>query len=349
MIICIAESRQGYESPIQILLSGLERYEPEVAICLFLSNPSSEFLDWIAKNDRIQVRQFEDGFGIGWSAKPHILRSLLHEGYKSVLWLDSDIVINGPFQDRLRVFADNSLVVAEEALAGRARRDLNGLRARGWGFPVGRTLPFVANTCVLRVGAQHDELLLAWADCMARSHYLQAQSLPFSQRPPELGGDQDALTALLCSDRFKHIEIGYLFKGRHILQYYGPYGFTFFERITSMVLGTPPIIHSQAAKPWLSKQFKPGFKEYLFAVLSDVSPYIVVAKKLGVAQVSSLHWTKPKTRLGSILIMAGAGSASLTGMPIALAVDAVRFIKFLAGGALKPFRTVQQLRSGGSL
>lgn len=349
MIVCIAESRQGYESPLQILLSGLNRYEPDLEIYLFLADPTPHFLSWIAKNDRVQVRQFEDSFGIGWSAKPHILRSLLREGHDSVLWLDSDIVINGPFWQKLRAFSDDALVVAEEALAGRARRDLNGLRARRWGFPVGRTLPFVANTCVLRVGAQHDALLSAWADCMTRSQYLQAQSLPFAQRPPELGGDQDALTALLCADRFKHIEVGYLFKGRQILQYYGPYGFTFFERIMSMILGTPPIIHSQAAKPWISKQFKPGLKEYLLAVLSDVSPYIVVAKKLGVAQVSSLQWTKPKTRLGSIMILAGAGSASLTGMPIALAVDAVRLVKFITGGALRPLKTVQHLRSGGSL
>lgn len=348
MMICIAENRQGYESPLQILLSSLQRYEPDTDISLFLSNPSSEFLAWIAQNERIRVRQFEPSFGAGWNAKPYILRLLLREGHKTVLWLDSDIVINGPFRNKLRRFPDESLVVAEEALAGRARKDLNGLRARRWGFRVGRTLPSVANTCVLRVGVRHEALLTAWTECMSRSQYLTAQSLPFSERPPELAGDQDALTALLCSDQFGHIEVAFLFKGRHILQYYGPYGFTFFERVSSMVLGTPPIIHSQAAKPWISKQFKPGFKEYLFAVLSDVSPYIVVAKTVGVSQVSSLHWTKPKTRLGSLMILFGAGSASLTGMPIALAVDAVRLFKFVAGGARRPFRTVQQLRSGSS-
>lgn len=347
MIICIAENRRNHEPALQILLSSLRRSEPGIEIVVFLSDPSSEFRSWISAHARIEVREFEGRFGSGWSVKPYILRLLLQEGHNSVLWLDSDIVINGPFGSKMLSFPNESLIVAEEALAGRARRDPNGLRAQRWGFRVGRSLPSVANTCVLRVTARHEALLSAWIDCMAQSKYLTAQSLPFAERPPELGGDQDALTALLCSERFKDVEVSYLKKGRHILQYYGPYGFTFFERLSSIFAGTPPIIHSQASKPWVLRQFKPGLKEYLFAVLSDVSPYTVVAKRLGAFPASRLHWAKPITRLGHIMIVIGAGSASLTGLPIAIAVDAVRLLKFVMSQAARPLKTVYNVRSVG--
>lgn len=347
MIICIAENRKTHEPALKILLSSLRRSEPEFMIVVFLSDPSSEFLGWISTYERIEIRPFEEGFGSGWSVKPYILRSLLQEGHESVLWLDSDIVINGPFGSKMAAFPAGSLIVAEEALAGRARRDPNGLRAQRWGFRVGRSLPSVANTCVLRVGTRHGALLSSWIDCMAQGTYRTAQALPFSERPPELGGDQDALTALLCSDRFADVEVSYLKKGRHILQYYGPYGFTLFERLVAMVAGTPPIIHSQASKPWVLRQFKLGLKEYLFAVLSDVSPYTVVAKRLGAFPASGLHWAKPITRLGRIMIVIGAGSASLTGLPIAIAVDAVRLLKFVLSQAARPLKTVHGVRSVG--
>lgn len=349
MIICIAENRRDHEPALQILISSLRRNEPEIAIFVFLSDPSAEFLDWIATRDAVHVRKFEDHFGSGWGVKPYILRSLLNEGHDSVLWLDSDIVINGRFSDRLSAFPTGSLVVAEEALAGRARRDPNGLRAQRWGFRVGRSLPFVANTCVLRVEARHTALLSRWIDCMAQSRYLTAQALPFSERPPELGGDQDALTALLCAEEFKDVEVCYLKKGRHILQYYGPYGFTFYERCLSLLGGTPPIIHSQASKPWLARHYKPGFKEYLFAVLSDVSPYTMVAKSLDAFPASKLQWTKPMTRPGQIMIAIGAGSACLTGLPIAAAVDAARFLKFILAQAARPYRSIAHPRSASQL
>lgn len=349
MIICIAENRDNHEPALQILISSLRRYEPGIEIFVFLSDPSADFLSWISAKEGVHIRKFEDDFGSGWGVKPYILRSLLNEGHNSVLWLDSDIVINRRFSHKLSRFPAGSLVVAEEALAGRARRDPNGLRAQRWGFRVGRSLPFVANTCVLRVEARHEALLSRWIDCMAQSRYLRAQTLPFSERPPEMGGDQDALTALLCSEEFKDTNVCYLKKGRHILQYYGPYGFTFYERCLSLFGGTPPIIHSQASKPWLARHFKPGLKEYLFAVLSDVSPYTVVAKRLDAVPASKLQWTKPITRPGQIMIVIGAGSARLTGLPIAAAVDAARFLKFILTQAARPFRSIAHLRSMGQL
>lgn len=349
MIICIAENRRSHETALQILIGSLRRNEPGIEIFVFLSNPSSDLRSWLSTHACVHVRHFDDRFGSGWDAKPAILRSLLEEGHKSVLWLDSDIVINGNFSDKLAAFPAGALIVAEEALAGRARRDPNGFRARRWGFKVGRSLPFVANTCFLRVEAHHTVLLSHWIDCLSHSRYLHAQSLPFSERPTELAGDQDALTALLCSKAFEDVEVSYLKKGRDILQYYGPYGFTLLERIVSIFVGTPPIIHSQASKPWMLRQFKPGLKEYLFAVLSDVSPYTIVAKRLGTLPTSKLHWSKPMTRLGHVLIVMGAGSTGLTGLPIAAAVDAVRFLKFVTGQVARPFREMPVLRSMGRL
>ena len=82
--------------------------------------------------------------------------------------IDSDIIVNFRFIYRLSGLDKNALVVTEEALLGRtdqrgrADDNNNALRARLWGFRVGRRVPFVLNSAVLRVTPRHTPLLHRW-------------------------------------------------------------------------------------------------------------------------------------------------------------------------------------------
>jgi hypothetical protein len=63
-------------------------------------------------------------------------------------------------------------------------------------------------------------------------------------------GDQDVLTALLGSERFRDIPVSFLRRGRDVIYNFGPSGYTPTERIANLFNPAPPFVHCSGPKPW---------------------------------------------------------------------------------------------------
>lgn len=325
MIVCVAEDRLSHEPALRVLLYSFSLANPTIKVVIFTPTPSESFAAWLAGFPNFELRQERVQGPKGWAIKPSVLLRLLDDGYDEVVWLDSDIVVAGPLQGILSRFGPQALVIAEEALAGQVRTDAGAARGRAWGFEVGRTLEGTVNTCVMRVGPQHRQLLTEWRAAMETPTFRDAQGLPFLSRPIHVASDQDVLTAMLTSVRFKETEVAFLRKGKDILQYYGPYGFTTWERLRALVRGMPPLIHSQASVPWSPHGERiHNLRSYALAVLRDTSPYVMQAAKMAKALGGDTTWLAARTRLGRIMRRTGLGSPALSGFLLAVYSDFFR-------------------------
>lgn len=331
MIFVLAEDRFDHEPAVEVAVRSLLLFEPTAIVYFYSSGLSDTFLSRLSELGNIELRRYPNDMLDGWSAKPSVLIDSLKSTLDEVVWIDSDIVLNRSLSAELDKFTSGALVVSEEALAGQFRDDRGAFRAKAWGFDVGRELPYVANTCVMRCNRSHIPLLEAWRNAMKNRSYVDAQSIPFHERPPHLGGDQDVLTALLSSTDFDHINVCYLLRGRHIIQYYGPYGFNTLERVSASLLGMPTIIHSQAFKPWLNKPIQKGARNdrYLFRLLMDTSPYNSPALAVLKAGGAKAEWLRSRTLLGKFLKVCGLNFAPLTGLPLAVLGDVIFSFKWL--------------------
>ena len=321
LMICVAEDRKSCEPALRVLLTSLRRNSTNIAITVFYPQADQEFLNWAHKlgSDTISIRISPISGAYGWNVKPQALLQLLNEGNQEVVWIDSDILTTKDLSPAFSDLDGKLLVVTEEALLGHNETD--ALRARLWGFPVKRKFPFPLNTGVMRVTQEHIPLLERWKEILKSSDYKLAQQIPWDRRPLHMVSDQDVLTALLCSEEFYHIPVNLLRRGRDIIQYFGPPGFTLAERATCMIRGMPIFIHSQGWKPWLaSAETEPkSARGKLEAAYRDLSPYILAAKALD--PVLTDRWTRPRYRISSLLRNFGFRYLPLVGLPIAAAFD----------------------------
>ena len=235
-----------------------------------------------------------------YDVKPHVLLSLLDEGHEEVLWLDSDILICRDFRPLFADLPRGVLVVTEEALCS-THQDPGSLRTRLWKLPVGRTLPFTANSSVMRVTPAHRNLLIRWRSLLDDGRYRDAQAHT-GTRPPHLLGDQDVLTAVLASSDFAHVPLRYLRRGQDILQFFGSYGYTARERLQNFRGGMPPFVHSQGNKPWwpAPDEATPSWYGRFNSVYLDLSPYTLLAAKYR-DELTDPTWMRSRTRAGTVL------------------------------------------------
>ena len=70
---------------------------------------------------------------------------------------------------------------------------------------------------MLRVTSIHIPLLKRWAELLEDPRYQHWQTQDFSQRPIHCWSDQDALTALLGSQEFEHVNVRILKTGRNVI------------------------------------------------------------------------------------------------------------------------------------
>lgn len=324
-LICAYENRPDYEDGVRVLVASLHRASPNMPLRLFHNPGSADFAEWVRQFPNVDWRPASLPAERGWNVKPQVLLDALEEGHDEVVWLDADLLVG---RDIAPIFAHSTadeIIVTEEANWG-ASDDSGGLRARGWGFAVGRELPFTANSCVLKISARHKPLVIAWQELLSRPEYLAAQAADWSTRPPHMMGDQDVLTALLCSERFYDIPVRILRRGRDILQLFGPLCFTLRERITVAARGLPSFIHAQGTKPWKGRASAPSDRrnwyDPLFRPYQDTSPYTLFVIKY-LKPYCTFVWLRPQTSSGAALRSIGLGSISLAGMPVAAVFDAV--------------------------
>lgn len=332
VVICIAEDRASCETGIRLLLLSLSRAEPGASVILFCPFADRDLSSFAANVAGLSVdlRAYRPPDAYSWNVKPQALLEALNEGADEVVWIDSDVIVASPFLCRLSALDRNAITVTEEALWG-ASDDRDALRARLWGFPVGRQFPFTLNSSVLRVTRAHVALLERWRALLDSREYRDEQAKPWSSRKVNMIGDQDVLTALLSSKEYCDVPVEILRRGEGIVQYFGLYGFSTRERLHWSLRGKPHFIHSQGVKAWappvISK--RRSLRDYITEAYLDASPYTIVASKLSPRDARG--WAEPHTALGTALRVIGFKNPVLTGLPIACAVDVIRTAKKFLG------------------
>jgi hypothetical protein len=338
MIVCIHEDRRICQTPLKLLLLSLSQHSPCLDIKLFYPPADAGFRKWLRThinhgNISLNVKPLE---GISWNVKPHALLEVFGNGHKDILWIDSDIILTRDIRPIFNELDSATLVVTEEALYGNDREDKDAQRARQWGFEVGRTLPFVANSSVIRVTDVHVPLLKKWRTLLECEQYRTAQSSRGVEPPAHMFGDQDVLTALLTSRDFSYIPIQFLTRGRDIIQYFGPYGYTLTERIQNILFGLPPFIHSQVWKPWsaMRGQGRSNLRGRFNTLYLECSPYSVLALRYKNRLEEDNGWMRPTSSLAALFRKLGLGYPSITGLPLSAVADLFRIGKWFS--RLKP-------------
>lgn len=325
-VVCVAEDRRSCEPGLRILIASLAKTNPLVGICLFVPDPRPEFVRWLATFPRVRVNP-QGGIAddwLGYNVKPAAIRAVLRQGHRDVLWIDSDVVVLRSLAPCLAGIDAETVVATEEALCVN-HDDPDALRARLWGLPVGRVLPFTLNTGVLRLTAAHLPLIERWLELLASDAYRSGQARGWQERAPHLLGDQEVFTALMASAEFARLPLRPLYRGRHIIQYFGLSGYTLGERLRHL-LRPPVFVHSQGSKPWWRPRPAAGARGRLLDLYQQLSPYTLAARRHARA-LDDRSWLRPRSRLGAILALAGANRMPLVGLPIAAFADAARLAR----------------------
>jgi hypothetical protein len=330
MIICVTEDRLSFEPAVKLLLMSLNKYSPTVPVYLVFPPASPRFISWLAKYKQVSLRTQGLATGSTFNIKPQVMLSLMDKGHDEVLWIDSDIIVCRDLASALGPISRDTVVVTEESLWGR-HEDRGAWRARGWGFDVGRVLPFALNACIIRATREHQPLLTRWQQLIDSPAYRSAQQLDWSSRPPHMHGDSEVWSALLCSKEFSDLPLKILRRGKDVIQYFGPYGYTTCERVCNLLAQSPAFIHSLGpSKPWIaqkSSSSSTSFKQYLEAVYLDTSPYTLTAMQYRGGLDGDLDWMEARYLLGKVLRTAGFSQGTLAGLPIAIAADINRLGK----------------------
>ena len=260
---------------------------------------------------------------------------LLDQGYDEAIWIDSDVIVN---QDLGPIFSDlsrDTLVVTDHTLS-EERYDRNALRARSWGLPVGRVLPFAISSGIVRVTKDNYRLMKRWWELLQSDRYQDCQRRAWRQRPIHMLGDQDVLTALITSEEFAQIPLHVLRRGQHIIQFDGVYGYTVAERVKNLLGEGPAFVHSGAGKPW-SEGWDLGtaniLREYIKKVYLDLSPYTLSALRFKREMGCPTEWMEAHYILSRALRILGMQYSPLVGLPMAIFADLARIAKHLRGSS----------------
>jgi len=334
-IICLAEDREVCEPSLKLLLLSLNKHCAEREINLFYPPAKDEFFTWIKKHSQVRLQTDHLTNGYGWNVKPQAMMKMIDQGFDEVVWIDSDVIVN---RNILRIFGQlkSDVIVATEDALGNERGDENALRARLWGLPVGRILPFGLNTGVIRVTRDHYHLMERWWELLRSNIYQDFQKREWRERPVHMLSDQDVLTALLTSKEFSEIPIHILRRGKHILQFNGVYGYTVAERIGRLLGDRPTFIHSFGGKPWSERwRTEPSsdLREYIKKVYLDLSPYTLSAMRFKRELECDTEWMEPHYALSRMLRFLGMGHSALVGLPMAIFADLARVIKWIRKSA----------------
>ena len=238
-------------------------------------------MSWLSRYPQVTLRAAALPTAYGVNVKPQAILHLLDEGHDDILQIDFGHHRHGRSLEIAGGRRQESLVLTEEAL-WTPYGDPNGMRARMWGFKVGRVLPFALNTGVIRVTRQHQPPDDQMAELLESDEYRSAQRQDWHSRPLHMISDQDVLTALLASEEFAHVPLRVLMRGKDIVQYFGPYGYTL-ARAPRPSGRAPTGIHSFARGEALALDEKEpkrrSARNYLYDLYVELSPYTLTARK----------------------------------------------------------------------
>jgi hypothetical protein len=241
-----------------------------------------------------------------------LLLGELNAGREEVVWLDDDIIVTSSLSSLFRRFPPDALILAAE---------WNGPEfvpaSHFWGMPPSRPVQ-VLNDCVVRANQMHRPLLERWLQMLRDPRYRDAQKLPFDRRPTHLLHDGWPLIALLESREFGQVAYDYLRLGRDIAQCAGLSGYRPHHRLLALFRGPPALIHAIGRKPWVSLQDAGRVHRYLIDLATDLSPYVLAARRVASNLGMSPQWLDPRTSLGDTLRRLTGYHPGIAGLPLAI-------------------------------
>ena len=125
--------------------------------------------------------------------------------------------------------------------------------------------------------------------------------------------------ARLESEEFSHLPFDCVRLGRHIAQCAGSSGYRPHHRLLDLVRGLPPLIHGLGRKPWEPVKSRSRSERFLLDLATDVSPYVLAARRVARDIDMTPDWLEARTRLGAMLRKLTAGHPAMAGLPLASA------------------------------
>jgi len=338
-IVCVHEDRVECLVGVKLTVLSLIDWCPDLPVIISCPRPPASFRNWAAALANVQVVSYPEFAGRCWNVKPAVLLRLLEEGYREVMWIDSDIIVTRNFRERMPNIDDKTLVVTQECYW--EEQYLGSYRTIAWGLKPDRVLPALVNTGIVRVTPQHTRLLNAWKSMLDHPAYLQAQQLPDDKRPRHMYSDQEALTALLNSTEFSYVPVRMLKRGRDIAQCIRASGYTPLERLRSLRSGLPALIHSMyLPKPWnrgsssaaiwrTREPLVTCLRRYFFNLYLELSPYLSIARKYRTQIGEDATWMDMKSSPAKLFAILFAHHPALQGFPLALLESGLRRVSRL--------------------
>ena len=314
MIFTTYEDRPACLVGLKILVRSLARHVPAARIRVWcpVGDPAfAEFRSWLQTQENALPSPQQALPGTGWNVKPQVLLYELDHGAEEVIWIDADIILGG--DPRPLLAADRRTLVATEGMRWDESPRGTAQRTTALGFAVGRDIPGIVSSSIVRVTEEHRGLVQEWARLLQAPEYVRWQQQPFWSRPAHALGDQDVLMALLGAAEFSWIPIQYIRTGSGIAHCFFSVGYTTMERLRNSFRGPPPFVHAPSpVKPWNESP----------ALSVEVSPYTWVAARYDGELEEPMDWTRPRSRAAKLLHLAFLGEPNLRGIPLAFVREA---------------------------
>jgi len=311
--VCSHEDRAEAMDSLILMGESLCAVDRDVSLHLTVPDAPESVRAWAERRPEVVLSTTRPEGVSGWDVKPWLLLQELNEGRREALWLDDDIIVTRSLSSLVRQFPPDSLIVAEEW----SRTEAIPV-SHFWGMPAGRAIQPV-NNCFVRVTQTHRPMLERYLKMACDPRYRAAQSLPFERRPLHLLHDGWLLIALLESEEFSHLPFDCVRLGRHIAQCAGSSGYRPHHRLLDLVRGLPPLIHGLGRKPWEPVKSRSRSERFLLDLATDVSPYVLAARRVARDIDMTPDWLEARTRLGAMLRKLTAGHPAMAGLPLASA------------------------------
>ncbi len=321
---CFSEDRPEVEVGVRLLVASLRRHCPGTRSVFYNAKASDSLRHWLRKYPDVQLVQDRLEGADAWNCKPHAMLPLLRAGHPQVVWLDTDVLLEGDPRPIFANLAPEVFGVAQEP-ACVTNQGTDG-RINAWGEPIGRSFPFTLNSCVLRATQHHIPLLERWETWLADERYRKWYRVPEPQPPFYALSDQDVLNVVLACRDFAHVPVRVLKSGMDIIHSGGALVYSPKERLRGLLSPHPPILHALAVKPWvlLDPKFDVSTRYWFFRqLLQEISPFVAAARKYREEIEVPCPWLDFRSTPGRFVRLMGMGHWALRGLPVGLAVQAI--------------------------
>lgn len=339
---CLSDDRPDCEIGLRLAILSLAKHCPDAPVFVYRPALNPQFACWLRQFPQVTLIPHVPPGANTWNCKPQALKPLLAQGFRDVIWLDSDVIVTRDCRPLLASLDERVIAVAQEP----ASLPFQGTayRTKGWNLEVRRSLPFTINSAVVRITKQHNDLLDRWIECLRNPSYTFAQTLQLEQRPLHLMGDQDILNALVGAPEFAAFPLHIIRSGVDIIHCGGALGYSTAERLRGMLRPKPMFLHATAGKPWLwlggaPEWSKPGYFNWHRRLLQEVSPYLYEARRYRHQLDADSAWMYRRTPAGAALKICGFGHFALRGLPLTMAAKIMDSSK----KRFRPHQTAQPL------